>query len=267
MAQSVVYKIDAEGLHPVPDKVRAVQEAPEPRNVSELKSYIGLLSYYSKILPNLSTVLAPLYQLLRKDQPWMWKQPQVRAFKEPKNLLLSSQVLVHFDPNLEICLACDASDYGIGAVLSHRMSDGYEKPIGFVSHTLSEAEKKYSQIEKEALACVVGVQRFRSYLWGHHFILQTDHKPLLTLFNENKIIPQQAAGYLMLLHYLHKLCIYRLYLASLHYNENKGRNQAKTKEGIRRFSIHFPKYKRGAYIVRKIMEDSTFGKITSSTTV
>ena len=197
MAQSVVYlghKIDAEGLHPVPDKVRAVQEAPEPRNVSELKSYIGLLSYYSKILPNLSTVLAPLYQLLRKDQPWMWKQPQVRAFKESKDLLLSSQVLVHFDPNLEICLACDASDYGIGAVLSHRMSNGSEEPIGFVSRTLSEAEKKYSQIEKEALACVVGVQMFRSYLWGHHFILQTDHKPLLTLFNENKLIPQQAAG-------------------------------------------------------------------------
>jgi len=115
-------------------------------------------------------------------------------FAESKKLLLSSQVLVHFDPTLEIQLACDASDYGLGAVLSHRMPDGSEKPIGFVSRTLSEAEKKYSQIEKEALACMVGVTRFHSYLWGHHFILQTDHKSLLSLFNEKKAIPQQAAN-------------------------------------------------------------------------
>ncbi len=103
------------------------------------------------------------------------------------------QVLVHFDPSLGIRLACDASNYGIGAVLSHRMPDGTEKPVGFVSRTLSETEKKYSQIEKEALSCVVGVTSFRSYLYGHHFTLQTDHKPLLSLFNENKAIPQQAA--------------------------------------------------------------------------
>ena len=124
MAQLVVYLghiIDAEGLHLLPEKVRAVQEASEHRNVSELKSYIGILSYYSKKLPNLSTVLAPLYQLLWKDKSWIRKEPQVRAFK---NMLLSSQVLGHFDQNLEICLACNASDYGSGTVLSHRMSDG-----------------------------------------------------------------------------------------------------------------------------------------------
>ena len=103
-------------------------------------------------------------------------------------------MLVHFDPTLEIHLACDASDYGLGAMLSYRMPDGSDKPIGFVSLTLSEAEKKYSQIEKEALACMVGITRFHSYLWGHHFLLQTDHKPLLSLFNEKKAIPQQAAN-------------------------------------------------------------------------
>ncbi len=87
-------------------------------------------------------------------------------------------MLVHFEPELEIRVACDASDFGIGAVLSHVMRDGTEKPVGFVSQTLSAAEKKYSQIEKEALACVVGVTRFHSYLCGHHFTLQTDHQPL-----------------------------------------------------------------------------------------
>ena len=183
-----------QGLHPVPEKVKAVQEAPKPQNVTELKSYLGLLSYYSKFLPNLSTVLAPLYKLLRQREKWQWKKPQHHAFEESKKLLLSSQVLVHFNPSLDIQLACDASDYGLGAVLSHKMPDGSEKPIGFVSRTLSDTEKKYSQIEKEALACVVGVTRFHLYLWGHHFTLQTDHKPLLSLFKENKAIPQQAAN-------------------------------------------------------------------------
>jgi len=166
LAPSVIYlghKIDREGLHPVPEKVKAVQEAPRPTNVTELKSYLGLLSYYSKFLPNLSTVMAPLYKLLQKKQAWIWESPQETAFVESKKLLLSSQVLVHFNPKLEICLACEASNYGIGAVLSHKLPNGQEKPIGFVSRSLSETEQKYSEIVKEALSCVFGVTHFHSY--------------------------------------------------------------------------------------------------------
>ena len=88
---------------------------------------------------------------------------QTQAFVKSKELILSSQVLVHFDPTLKIRLACDTSDYGIGAVLSHVMPDGAEKPVGFFSRSLTATERKYSQIE-EALACVVGVTRFHSYL-------------------------------------------------------------------------------------------------------
>ena len=197
LAPSVIYlghKIDGVGLHPVPEKVKAIQEAPSPTNVSELKSYLGLLSYYSKFLPNLSTVMAPLCKLLQKKQAWLWESPQEAAFVQSKELLLSSQVLAHFNPKLEIQLACDASNYGIGAVLSHKLPNGQEKPIGFVSRSLSETERKYSQIEKEALSCVFGVTRFHSYLYGHKFTLQTDHKPLLVLFNENKAIPTHAAN-------------------------------------------------------------------------
>ena len=172
MAASVQYlghRIDAQGLHPKPEKVEAVKNAPRPKNVMELNTYLGLLSYYTKFLPNLSAVLAPLYQLLSADVSWHWGREQSQAFQKSKDLLLSSQVLVHFDPNLEIVLACDASDYGLGAVLSHCLPDGSEKPVAFVSRTLSDSERKYSQIEKEALACVVGVTRFRS-LWSQiHF--------------------------------------------------------------------------------------------------
>ena len=181
LAPSVIYlghRIDAEGLHPIREKVQAIQEAPQPNNVAELKSYLGLLTYYSKFLRNLSTMLAPLYQLLKHGERWCWTSMQTQAFVKSKELILSSQVLVHFDPTLKIRLACDVSDYGIGAVLSHVMPDGAEKPVGFFSRSLTATERKYSQIEKEALACVVGVTRFHSYLWGHHFTLQTDHKPL-----------------------------------------------------------------------------------------
>ena len=105
MAPSVTYlghQIDAKGLHPISDKVRALQQAPEPRNVTELKSYLGLLTYYSSFLPNLTTVLAPLYKLLRSKQRWQWTRDQKRAFVQSKKLLLTSQLLVHFDPSLEI---------------------------------------------------------------------------------------------------------------------------------------------------------------------
>ena len=195
LAPSVVYlghRIDSQGLHPVADKLQAVQDAPSPRNVSELKSYLGLLTYYAKFLPNLATVLAPLYTLLKSDEQWKWGRQQERAFQESRKLLLSSQLLVHFDSTLEICLACDASAYGIGVVLSHRMPDGTEKPVGFASRTLTTAEKNYLQIEKEALACVYGVKKFHSYLFGHSFTLQTDHEPLQTLFNHSKTLSPQT---------------------------------------------------------------------------
>ena len=196
MSESVTYlghRIDSQGLHPVEEKVKALLEVPIPKNTTELKSFLGMLSYYSKFLPNLSSELAPLYQLLKRSVPWQWTVKQ-QVFDKSKELLASSQVLVHFDPKLQIRLACDASDYGIGAILSQVMPDGSEKPVGFVSRTLTDAEKKYSQLEKEGLACVYGIKRFHSYLFGHKFVLQTDHQLLITLFNEAKVVPAQASN-------------------------------------------------------------------------
>ena len=197
MAPSVSYlghKIDAEGLHPLPDKLQAVKAAPTPRNVSELKSYLGLLTYYGKFLPNLSMRLQPLYQLLTKDCQWKWSKAQEKAFQESKDLLQSSQLLVHFNPQLPIILACDASAFGIGAVLAHLMPDGSEKPIGYASRTLNKAERNYSQLEKEGLSCVFGIKHFYSYLFGHPFELITDHKPLLGLWGEKKPTSPQASA-------------------------------------------------------------------------
>ena len=92
---------------------------------------------------------------------------KIKLFKKSKQLLLSSQLLVHFDSTISVMLA-------------HRTSDGVEKPIGFVSCTLTIAEKNYSQVEKEALSCIFSIKRFHTYLCSHCFTLITDHKPLLS---------------------------------------------------------------------------------------
>ena len=188
------YRLSAEGVRPVPSKVKAIKEAPVPSNVTELKAYLGLLTYYGKFLPKLSTTLAPLYVLLRKDTPWEWTDDQEKAFNQSKGLLTSSSLLVHFDPKLKLTLTCDASAYGIGAVLAHVMPDGSKKPIGYASRSLTSAERNYSQLEKEGLACVFGVKKFHDYVFGHPFELVTDHKPLITLLSEYKATSAQASA-------------------------------------------------------------------------
>ena len=170
------YRINSQGLHPVPDKVRAIQNAPKPHNQSSLNSYLGLLSYYSRFLPNLLNTLAPLYLLLHNSVQWKWEKQENDAFEASKDLLLSSQILVHFDPVHPIVLTCDASAHGVGAVLSQKFADGSEKTIGFVSRTLTDTEKKYSQVEKEDLACIFGLSHFHTYLFGHKFTLVTDQQ-------------------------------------------------------------------------------------------
>ena len=109
-----------------------------------MKSFLGLLNYYCKFLPNLSTILAPLYKLLQKKSKCQWKSEQQEAFCKAKQSLTADCLLVHYDPDKELLLVCDASPYGIGAVLSHKMEDDSDKPIAFASRTLAKAERQYS---------------------------------------------------------------------------------------------------------------------------
>ena len=146
--------IDSDGIHLLNEKVRVIEDAPEPKSVSELKSFLGLVNYYSKSLPNLSIVLFPLYRLLRKNVKFKWTSEQRVSYNH------------HLYSFIRNWLSHDALPYGIGVVLTHRMEDGSEKPITYVSQTLSPAEKKYSQLEKEGVAITFSVKRFNQYLRG-----------------------------------------------------------------------------------------------------
>ena len=197
LRSSVTYlghRVDADGLHPLLDRVQGIKEAPRPKSVTELRSYLGMLTYYGKFLPNLSTTLHPLLVLLRKDVKWKWGPAQMKAFVATKELLTSDKCLTHFDSTLPLTLACDASAYGLGAVLSHKMTDGTERPIAYSSRTLTPSERNYSQLEKEGLACIFGIKKYNDYVFGRPFELVTDHKPLLGLLKEDRATSQQASS-------------------------------------------------------------------------
>ena len=197
MVPEVVYlghKISKEGLKPTDDKVQAITNMPQPNNMSKLRAFLGMVNFYGKFLQNLSTVLAPLYRLLRKGVQWKWQSPEKEAFEAAKALLKSPKLLVHYDVDKEIILTCDASQYGLGAVLSHRTENGSERPIRYASRTLTSAERNYAQVDKEALAIIYGVKHFHQYLSGRKFLICSDHKPLMYLLGEHRGISPTASA-------------------------------------------------------------------------
>lgn len=182
------------GISPNKDKVKAIVDAPIPKNLQQLQSYLGLLNYYSRYIPNLSSELKYLYRLLQKDVKYLWDSNCQLSFEKTKDLLLNHVVLEYFDPDKPIIVAADASPYGVGAVLSN-VVNGVERPVFFVSSTLSPAEVNYSQIHREALAIMFAVRKFHNYLYGQQqFIIYTDNKGISEIFNPNKKTPAVAAA-------------------------------------------------------------------------
>lgn len=221
--------IDKHGLHKSQEKIQAVLQAPKPENVSQLRSYLGLVNYYHKFLPNLATTLHPLNALLQTGVKWEWSEKCDRAFQETKKLITSDELLTHYDPTRPVRLACDASPYGIGGVLSHIMKDGSERPIAFASRSLTSAERNYAQIDREALSLVWGIKKFHHYLYGRQFTLVTDHQPLVSIFNPRKGIPVMSAT---------RLQRWALFLAAHSYEiEFKGTKQHCNADGLSRLPL------------------------------
>lgn len=145
-------------------------------------------------MPNLSSLLHPLHSLLHVGQPWQWTKECKRVFKEAKQKLSTAPVLAHYDANLPVSLAADASQYGVGAVILHLMPDGTDHPTAFASRTLSRSDSNYVQVEKEALSLMFGVRKCHQYLYGRAFTLITDHKPLTTILGPKEGIHPLAAS-------------------------------------------------------------------------
>ena len=181
--------INGRDARPDPEKMAVITSLPAPTSAKEVRSFLGLVQFYGRFIPRLSTMKEPLTKLTRNGQPFVWQAEQKKAFNLLKSSLCKDAMLRIFDPKQEVVLRCDASPVGIGAVLEQQ-----QRPVLFVSKTLSVAERNYAQIEREALAIVWTVRRLHKYLIGGNFVLVTDNQPLQFIFNPSKAIPTVAAA-------------------------------------------------------------------------
>ena len=179
--------VSGDGISADPEKTRSIQAFPAPTNVTELQRFMGMCNQLAKFLPNLSEVNEPIRQLLKKDRLWIWDSPQEKAFKRIKEMLMSTEVLAHYDPRRPTIVAADASNYGVGAVLLQEDETNNRRPICYASRSLTETEKNYAVIEKEALAATWACDKFRDYILGTEFTIETDHRPLVPLLSSTDL--------------------------------------------------------------------------------
>ena len=174
-------------LKPSPDKVRAVRECGVPENKEAVRSFLGMAGYLDNFTDNYATIAAPLYHLTRREVKFEWEEKEDEAFRKIQDSIPDSQTMAYFDPGKPIILRTEASfNEGLSAALFQKTSRGTQ-PVHFISRTMTETEKKYSQTEKDALAIRWAKKRLRTYLLGApRFKIVTAHKPLLPLFNKTK---------------------------------------------------------------------------------
>lgn len=173
--------LSAEGIKADEDKLESIRLFREPKSGEEVRSFLGLVNYVSKFIPNLATLTYPLRQLTAQKQNFAWGSEQQAAFRKLKEYMIRPATLGYFDISDRTQLVADASPVGLGAVLIQINKQG-PRIIAYASKSLSDVEKRYAHIEKEALALVWAVERFHFYLYGRSFELVTDHKPLEVIF-------------------------------------------------------------------------------------
>lgn len=178
--------VDSEGVHPDPDKVSAIREYPDPKSVTDVRRWMGMINQLAKFIPNLADKTKPLRELLCKNVSWTWDTPQREAFESLKSLLTSVDILAHYDPLLQTRVSADSSSYGCGAILWQKHAELW-RPVAYASKTLSSAETRYATIEKEALAITWACEKFSQFLIGLKFEILTDHSPLVSLLDIKRI--------------------------------------------------------------------------------
>ena len=168
----------AQGMSPYHAKVKAIKQADPPTSVSDVRSLLGMTNYVSLFIRNYADIVAPLRDLTYKNVEFKWQEVHQKALHQLKCSLTSDEVMAYFDPHKKTVLFVDASPVGLGAMLTQS-----GKVISYASKALSSLERRYSKIEREALAITWGCHHFRMYLLGSHFKVITDRKPLLHIFN------------------------------------------------------------------------------------
>lgn len=171
---------DANGMRPDDNKVRAIKEMPPPNDRKSLERFLGAVNYLSKFIPNYSQRAIPLTNLLKKENSWRWEHSEQKAFAELKEAVGGADVLALYDVAAPALLSVDASRDALGAVL---LQGG--RPVEFASRTLTDAQRRYAQVEKELLAIVFACERFHQYIFGKEkVIVESDHKPLESIFKK-----------------------------------------------------------------------------------
>ena len=174
--------ISGRGIATNPTKVAVVRDWPTPANVNQLRSFLGLASYYRRFIQGFATIASPLHRLTDKGQQFDWDESCATAFHRLKTALTGAPVLAVPDAQRSFILDTDASNMGVGAVLSQQEADG-ERVVAYFSRALSRAERNYCVTRRELLAEVLAIRHFRPYLHGNHFLIRTDHASLTWLLN------------------------------------------------------------------------------------
>ncbi len=177
--------LSGDGLQLSEKRVKAIIDAPEPKNQSEVRSFLGSSQFCAKFIQNFATMSSPLWDLTKKDAKWKWRERESRAVREIKEKLTCAPVLAYHRRDAKTRLITDASPVGLGAVLEQEQEDSTFKPIYYASRKLSNVERRYSQFEREALAVRWACEKFYLYLYGIEFEICTDHKPLVIVLGEN----------------------------------------------------------------------------------
>ncbi|XP_055916267.1 uncharacterized protein LOC129949066 [Eupeodes corollae] len=168
-----------DGVRPDPSKVEAICAIPRPKSKTELQRFLGMVNYLGTFVKGMSAQNVNLRNLLKKDVEWHWSDDHEKEFKKLKELISNTPVLTYFDVNKPLTLSVDASQNAVGAVISH---DG--NPIAYASATLTTSQQNYAQIEKELFAILFGCTKFHAFVFGKSVLVETDHKPLVPLFDK-----------------------------------------------------------------------------------
>ena len=178
--------IDHNGIRADPEKTAAIQEMIRPGNVTELRRFLGMVTQMGKFSRNLAELTQPLRELLGKDRAWRWNPAQEEAFSSVKEELCKPTILSLYDPNAATKISADASSHGLGAVLLQEHGSSW-KPVAYASRSMSKTEKRYAQVEKEALAITWACDKFATYIIGMKILIETDHKPLIPLLGSKHL--------------------------------------------------------------------------------